>query len=191
MRKIILTAILIVMILPAPSALAYSDNADDFLLACRQFDTEFPPDDWSDDDLRSAALEVLNAYEAEGSDEWAVRFCLIALGHARNPDDVGLVLNYEETMPEVVLQAFAGFPDADAVECLLRWIDSDEPYYREHAIRGIGEIDVSEMDDPDGWRERLTEELREALDEEEIDAIAELLEETVQELESGSAGNVH
>ena len=188
MKTKILIAIFIILMLPMPSA-AYSDLADDFLLQCRQLDITFPPEDWSDEDLRTAALEVLDTYEADGSNDWAVYFCLKTLGYTRNPEDVPRILNYKETMPEVVLQSLAGFPDPVAVECMLRWIESDDPLYRELAVRGIGAIDLGELneavgtDSIDEWCNRLTESLRNARESEEFEAIAELIEETIESLE--------
>jgi len=182
MKTKILITIFIITMLPLPSA-AYSDLADDFLLQCRQLDTTFPPEDWSDEDLRTAALEILDTYEADGSNDWAVYFCLKTLGYTRNPEDIPRILNYEETMPEVVLQSLAGFPDPVAVECMLRWIESDDPLYRELAIRGIADIDLNSMDEPDVWRDRLVSALDNARESEEFDAIAELIEETIESLE--------
>jgi hypothetical protein len=182
MKTKILIAIFIILMLPTPSA-AYSDLADDFLLQCRQLDRTFPPDDWSDEDLRTAALEVLDIYEADGSNDWAVYFCLVTLGHTRNPDDVVRILNYEETRPEVVLRSLAGFPDPVAVECMLRWLESDDPFYRELAVRGIGDIDLSELNEADEWHSQLTESLNNAWENEEFEDIAELIEEAIQLLE--------
>jgi len=187
MRKIITLALLI-LILPAMPAYALSELADDFLLECRQLDRPFPPEDWSDEDIRLASHEVLDYYEDTGEEEWAVYFCIVALGHTRVEGDVSRILDYEDTWTEAVIEALRGFPSPDAIECLLRQSVAERATFREQAYKGLGEIDFDELEEPDEWRETVIEGLLEARELEEYEPLIELIDETIESIELKTSG---
>jgi len=186
MRYRVLLIALLLILLPAGRATAYSDLAEDFLLACRRLDTQFPPADWSADDLRFAALEVLDAYESDGLNDWAVYFCLVTLGYTRCAEDMPRILAYEDTMTEAVVRSLSGWPNPDAVECLLRQVESEDASYRELAVGSLAEMDFEEMEDPGVWRERVAGVLRDALAAEPFEPIAELISATLTAIESSA-----
>jgi hypothetical protein len=168
-------------------ASAYTELAMRFLRVCRTYDHEFPPTDWTNEDLRSAALEVLNTFENEGKDSWAVGFCLVALGYVRNPEDLPRILNYEDRMPLKVLEAIKGFPAPDAVECMLRQVKAKRSTFREQAVKALEAVDFSQMEDSDQWRDRVIKELEEAKSVEKITQIAAVMDEAIKKIkESGN-----
>lgn len=185
MKKIAILTLIWFLLIPSNPAIALSDLANDFLIQCRQLDIAFPPDDWSDEDLRDAALEVLDNFEANDEYGWAVFSCLTALGHARNPDDIPRMLAYEDSMTDALLRALRGFPAPDAIDCMLRWIDTEKPGLRELSIKAIAEIDFDELDDPDYWLDMVIDELLAARENESVEVFVELIDEIVTELESG------
>ncbi len=189
MKNIAILTLIWFLLIPSNPAIALSDLAKDFLIQCRQLDTIFPPDDFSDEDLRDAALEILDNFEENDEYGWAVFSCLTALGHVRNPDDIPRMLVYEDSMTGALLRALRGFPAPDAIDCMLRWIDTEKPGLRELSIKAIAEIDFDMLDDPDFWRELVLDELLTARESETVEVFVELLDEIVTELESALTGS--
>ena len=189
MKNIAIFTLIWFLLIPSNPAIALSDLANDFLIQCRQLDTTFPPDGWSDGDIRLAALEVLDNFEENDEYGWAVYSCLTALGHARNPDDIPRMLAYEDSMTGTLLRALRGFPAPDAIDCMLRWIDTEKPGLRELSIKAIAEIDFDMLDDPDFWRELVIDELLTARESETVEVFVDLIDVILTELESGLAGS--
>lgn len=148
---LLLISLAVFLMQPSPTS-AGSERAQRFLLACQQLDRPFPPADWSDADLRAAALEVLNNYESTGSDQWAVYFCLQALGHTRVGEDVPRILKYGDSMTLEVLRALRGWPSTEAVEFMIEKLGSEQPASRELAVKGLREVDYSQL--PEGYGDR-------------------------------------
>ncbi|MFH1677150.1 MAG: hypothetical protein ABIC40_09010 [bacterium] len=182
MKHITLFLLAIVLMLPVKAAIAYSDLADDFLLICST-DAPFPPENWSKGDLRAAALEVLDGIETGGNDRWPLYYCLITLGYGQNPDDVQRILAYEEDMPSTVLRSLRGFPDPDAIECMLKWAASDR-YQRELAFRGLGEIDFDLLEDGDEWRDKVISELLIVRKAESNSRVIESIDEAITQIQT-------
>ena len=161
---------------------ALSDLAERFLRDATRTDVIFPPDDWSNKDLRDAALEVLDAYENGDGEDWTVYFCIVTLCHTQNEEDLHRVLAYEDKMTATVLRALRGWSAPEAIECFFRWLQSDGANFRELAIMGIGKIDFNQLDDPDEWREKAMEELIDARANEPFEPYLELIDEVVSKI---------
>ena len=185
MKKILTISILLSLALIANPAFAYSQLAEDFLTISLQTDAPFPPEHWAIEDLHAAATEVLDAYESDDGEESAVYYCLIALGHAAYPEDIHRILEYEESMTGTVLWSLRGFSVPEAVECMLRWAGT-ETSERELAYQGLGTIDYNQLDEPDEWRERVTDQLLELRESESIDWLIEEIDETLAEIEANA-----
>ena len=162
---------------------SYSPLAEEFLLLSNQPDLSFPPEGWSDDNIRAAALEVLDIFETGLGEDWHVYYCLIALGRVKNPVDLDRILVYEETMPQTVIRAIHGFPDERAVECLLRWAKKDIPV-REVAFHGLAAIDYNLLDEPEEWRTKVTSELRTVRNGEILDWLQEDIDGSLAKIDS-------
>jgi hypothetical protein len=178
-RYFLLGSLIAILILSAGPAQAYSDLANRFILACRQYDTVFPPENWSNEDIRSAALEVLDGFESDGTNSWAVTFCLQALGHTRNQDDISRILVYEDRMTGSVLRALAGFPSPDAIECMIRNLDADRTSFRELAVTGLSSIDFNELDDSCGWVGKVLDALNQRRNIEPEPELVRLIEDAI------------
>ncbi len=186
MRHVAIFIIFLAIVLAPMPAAAYTEPAEDFLQACRQPDTPFPPEDWSHEEIRDAALEVLDAFENDEEEGWVVHFCLVALGHAGFSEDLPRILAYEDTMTATVLRSLSGYPSAEAVECLLRHITSERASFRDRAIRGLMEIDFDELDDSEEWREKVSDELAVAREAEAVELLVELIDEALSVIESAT-----
>lgn len=176
----VMLVLLILLITPARPAWALSDLAEDFIFWARQPDISFPPEDWSDEDVRDGALEVLDAFENGESEDWTVHFCLIALGHTRNPEDVPRILNYEDTMTGAVLRSIRGFPAPDAIECMIRQLTAERASFRELAIKALRDVEYDLLDEPDVWRDAAVEALETSREVEEHEPLAELMDEAIE-----------
>jgi hypothetical protein len=186
----ILAVLLVSMMINAQTPGDYSPLAREFLLDAQTLDAKFPPDGWNKDNLRNAALEVLDAFEAGVQDSWVVPYCLLALGHVKNPDDVSRILAYEDVSPDDVLSALRGFPAPTAIEYLLRWADSDEPE-RELAYIGLGEIDFSQMDESVEWHDTVVAKLQEFRTNEDISWMRDLIDDALQKIYNRDNGIIN
>lgn len=181
----IITTATVIMYFSLLPAYAYSTLAENFLRECRTTDAAFPPENWSVDDLRIAALEVLDDIELNGGDTWPVYFCLITLGYVQYPDDIERILAYEDDRPRTVLRALCGYPDPTAINTLLAWAATDTSE-RELAYIGLKEINYDLLDEPDEWREIVVNELNRIREFEEIPRLIEMLDETIINIQNNS-----
>ncbi len=184
--KILIPLIALLAILYQPQAMAMSDLADEFIMQCRQPCIDFPPDGWSDENIRTASLEVLDAYESGTGEGWTVYFCLVALGHVGNPDDLDRILAYSDTMPFAVIRSLHGYSHPEAVEFLLDQLDTDSASTREQVLYAIGAVDFESMDDPDAMRQVVMEKLIDVRMLEEFEVLIELIDDLVVTLDSGT-----
>jgi len=167
----------------APSTFALSRLADDFLKACTALDSPWPPEKWSKDDLRSAALEVLDATENGSLDVWPRSFCLKALGYAQNPDDLPRILAYEERMNYTVLQSLKGFSHPDAIECLLKYLNNEKAPKRELAVKGLAAMDFTKLDKPETWKNKVKDAIQKALTKEKVDWLKKDMQSALTKVE--------
>jgi hypothetical protein len=143
-NSIFILAILLMISIISP-AWAYSPQAGDFLVACRQTEAPFPPEGWSDEELRMAALEVLDAVESGSGDTWAISFCLQALGYAGCEEDIDRILAYEDELPRSVMRALRYVTHPKSIQCFLRWIDAEDTPERELALMGLQSMEYGEV----------------------------------------------
>jgi len=171
--------IILSMLIPAG---AISTRAGDFLKACMTLDTPFPPKNWSHDDIRSAALEVLDAVEAGKISLWPRTFCVIALGYVKNPDDLPRILVYEDEMPCTVLQSLKGFAHPDAINYLIRHLTSDTDSTRELSVIGLAAMNFDTMDEPMVWYNKVSSALKTALKKETEDWLKKDIQTAISNL---------
>lgn len=165
MRKILLisiTAVLFIGVMAMPS-FAMSSLADDFLLACRALDSEFPPPKWSKTDVRAAALEVLNAVDAgKFKDDWPLDFCIRALGYTEYNQDIDRILSYEQRMTYPVLIALKGFQHQKVVDLFMKYLSDTKSPKRECAVKGLAAVDFKKFDNPAELRNKVLAALNNA-----------------------------
>ncbi len=168
---------------PISPAEDYSPLAKAFLRDCVRTDVPFPPQEWSSDDLRAAALEVLDVYENGFGEEWTVYFCLITLGYTMKPADLPRILAYEEIVFQTVLQALRGFAHPDAIEVLLKGLKDESAANREYALHSLMAINFRQLVYPEWWIQLVRRELIIARDNEEFDFLREEIIEAIEKLE--------
>lgn len=178
------TLIILSMLIPAG---AISSRAENFLQACRTLDVPFPPKNWSNQDIRSAALEVLDAIESGKMSLWPRTFCVIALGYVSNPDDLPRILAYEDEMPDTVLQSLKGFSHPDAINYLLRHLTSDTDSTRELAVIGLAAMNFDKMDEPMVWYTKVSDALKAAQKKETEDWLKEDIQNAISSLKKPQA----
>ena len=191
MKKIILISILSILTVASiimPS-FALSDRAEDFLKACRMYDVPFPPENWSKDDLRAAAIEVLDEVEAGRMSYWPKSFCLITLGYVKNPDDLPRILSYEDDMPSTVLRSLKGFSHPDAINFLIKYLDHERDSRRELAVMSLAVMDFNKLENPWDWYNKVYNELSAALKREKEDWLRKDIEKAIQNLKKPAVKN--
>jgi hypothetical protein len=169
--------------------MALSDRAENFLKACRMYDVPFPPKNWSTDDLRSAALEVLDEIEVGQMSFWPKIFCIITLGYVKNPDDLPKILSYEDDMPSTVLSALKGFPHPDAIEFLFKYLDHERDSRRELAVKSLAAIDFNKLDEPMLWYDRVLDALTAAYERETEKWLKDDIHKAIESLKKPSVKN--
>lgn len=185
MKKVLYPLLIIITILAfsAPS-IALSKLAEDFLKQCRALDAPWPPPNWSNDDIRAAALEVLDATENGILDPWPRPFCLKALGHVKNPEDLPRILHYEETMNYTVLQSLRGFSHPDAVNCLIKYLDNEKAPKRELAAKGLSEMNFTKFDKPEVWKNKVKDAIQKALNKEKVSWLRKDMKDALEKVEA-------
>lgn len=181
-------SLLMLSFMLAPS-FALSTRAENFLKACQTYDMPFPPKDWSKNDLRLAALEVLDAIEAGQISYWPKGFCLIALGYVQNPSDLGRILSYEDDMPSTVLQALKGFSHPDAIDFLIGYLNNDWDSRRELAVISLSAMDFDKLDNPWDWYNKVYNALVAASKREKEDWLKKDIEKSIQNLKKPTVKN--
>jgi hypothetical protein len=177
--------IILSMLIPAS---AMSSRAEDFLKACRTLDAPFPPKTWSNQDIRLAALEILDAIEAKQMSLWPRTFCVIALGSVKNPADLPRILAYEDEMPNTVLQSLKGFSHPDAINYLIRHLSSDEDSTRELSVIGLAEMKFDNLDEPMVWYTKVSDALKSAQKKETESWLKEDMQKAISNLKKPQTG---
>jgi hypothetical protein len=186
MRKritITILAGLILGLLVAPS-FAMSDLAESFLLSCRAVGQPSPLERWDKNDLRTAAVEVLDAIEGGRYDKWPLVFCLNSLGMAQYPIDIPRITAYKDDMIYVVLDSLKGFPHKDAVEFQLKYVTNKEVTIREVAIKGLAEIDFMKLDNARKWHGVILESFEKAKASEKVDWMKKDLDTAIKKVKN-------
>lgn len=186
MRKIVFILITLCLLASATPAWAYSTLAEDFLIECRQTEAPFPPEGWSDDNLRSVALEVLEAWDPDSEDSWTIGFCLQALGCVGCEEDIDTILAYEQDLPRTVMRALRYVTHPKSIECFLRWIDAQDIPERELALMGLQNMNYDELAVADTSFAALTEKLLEAREAEPKDRLVAMIDEILNQLPAGN-----
>ena len=173
----------LIMGLSAMPSAAMSSLAEDFIKACTALDSPWPPRGWERDDLRSAALEVLDAVESGNYDKWPVDFCLKALGSTQYPEDLPRILAYKEEMLDTVLFSLKGFPDQKAIEFLIKYLSDKEPTIRELAVYSLGDIDFKKMAESKKWWDKVILEVRKMKQKEKVGWLKKDIDKVLVKLE--------
>jgi hypothetical protein len=168
MKKIFAITIITLLFacISAIPSMAASIIADDFINACYRLDSEFPPKGWDKSDLRVAAIEVLDLINTGQVDESLTSFCIKAIGYAGYPDDLPLILSYQDDMPNTVISSLKGFSHPDAIKFLIGKLGSKEISAREIASQSLGAMDFSKMEKPMKWYSTVESALKTAYDKE-------------------------
>jgi hypothetical protein len=161
---------------------AYSPLAEGFLIACRETEAPFPPEGWSDEDLRAAALEVLDAWDEDSEDSWAISFCLQTIGYAGYEEDIDRILAYEEDLPRSVARALRYVTHPKSIECFLRWLDAEDTPERELALMGLNSMNYEELSDAEILLNTLRTRLLEAREVEPKDRLVTLIDEILHKI---------
>jgi len=173
----------LIMGLSAMPSSAMSSRAEDFIKACTALDSPWPPRGWERDDLRSAALEVLDAAESGNYDKWPVDFCLKALGSTQYPEDLPRILAYKDEMLDTVLFSLKGFPDQKAIEFLIKYLSDKEATIRELAVYSLGDIDFKKMADSKKWWDKVISEVRKMKQKEKVGWLKKDIDKVLVKLE--------
>jgi hypothetical protein len=185
MRKIAILIIITGFILGLSTipGFAMSSLARDYLRACCAYDSPFPPRGWDRDDLRSAALEVLDEVESGNYDEWPIDFCLKTLGYTQYPEDLPRILAYKDEWLDTVLRSLKGFPHPKAIDFLVVYLNDKEAVIRELAVSSLGDIDFKKMDEPVKWRNKVIEEVTKTRQKEKVEWLKKDIDRVLEKLE--------
>jgi hypothetical protein len=186
MRKritITILAGLILGLLVAPS-FAMSDLAESFLLSCRAIGAPSQLDKWDKNDLRIAAIEVLDEIEGGRYDKWPVAFCLYSLGRSQYPTDIPRITAYKDEMIYVVLDSLRGFPHKDAVEFLLKYVNDKEVTIREEAIKGLAVMDFMKLENGRKWHSVILDSFVKARASEKVDWMKDDLDTAIKKVKN-------
>ena len=165
---ITISAIFVMAFCMSPS-FALSSLAEAFIRDVSQPDAVIPPPNWSREDLRSAALEVLDTIENGAYEKTALDYSLKTLGFLQYAEDLPRILAYEEKMPYTVLRSIAGFPHPDAINCLIGHLDDEKSPRRKLAVKGLAAMDFTKLDKPEIWKNKVKDAIQKALSKEKVD----------------------
>lgn len=174
---------LILGLLLAPSY-AMSDLAERFLLSCRAIGAPSQLDKWDKNDLRIAAIEVLDEIEAGSYDKWPLVFCLNSLGMAQYPQDIPRITAYKDDMIYVVLDSLRGFPHKDAIEFHLKYVTNKEVTIREVAIKSLAETDFMKLEEARKWHSTILASFEKAKKSEKVDWMKKDLDKAIQKVKN-------
>lgn len=174
---------LILGLLLAPSY-AMSDLAERFLLSSRAIGQPSQLEKWDKNDLRMAAIEVLDEIEAGRYDKWPTVFCLNSLGMAQYVVDIPRITAYKDDMIYVVLDSLRGFPHKDAIEFQLKYVADKEVTVREIAIKGLAKIDFMKLQDARKWHSAILASFEKAKKSEKVDWMKKDLDTAISTVKS-------
>ena len=180
-HTMILTAFLLLFGLSMPT-LAYSSLAEDFIKSCYILDAAFPSENWDKLELRDAAIEVLDGIENGTIEQPLTSFCLIALGHVGNNDDLPRVISYYEDLPITTLRALGGFSHPDSITFLIGKTDSKEIPIREIIVQSLSKIDFKKLDKPLHWFTIVKTKLIDLRDKEKTDWLKADIDKIITDL---------
>lgn len=180
---IFILTLIISFYLISPS-FALSENAEKFIMYHSQTGQKFPPPGWSITELREASLEVLDAIENNSIDSWFVTDCLMTLGYTQFPEDLPRIMKYKDDMKKTVLRSLRGFAHPDAINHLIKHVDSDSQIIRESAIKSLAEVDFSKMDKPEKWKGEVLAVIKKALEKEDVAWLIRDIKKALKKIET-------